>query len=87
MTKRDKRIEAIRQNAKGHRPQEVERILLDAGFSARSGKGDHRVYELAAHSFTLDFGQNPVKPVYIRELVGLLDAIAVEASKKEGGKK
>lgn len=79
MTKRSKRIEALRNASKGVRPEELEQALLDAGFERRNAKGDHRRYTCDARSFTLDFGQKPVKPVYVRQLLAMLDEMAAEA--------
>jgi hypothetical protein len=39
----------------------------------RPGKGDHRVYVRGGDTFILDFGQRPVKPVYVRRVLELLE--------------
>jgi hypothetical protein len=72
MGKRGKRIEAIRSNPKAVRPGELEQVLLDAGFSFRSGKGDHRRYTKGMLAMTLDFGKNPVNSVYVKQVLALI---------------
>lgn len=44
MTKRDKRIQAMRRNPKQVTPEDMDAALLGLGFTCRPGKGDHRVY-------------------------------------------
>ena len=73
MTAADKRIAAMRRNPRGVRPADLEATLLAEGFSKRSGKGDHRVFVRGAQRFTLDYGVNPVKSVYVKEFLKLLD--------------
>jgi predicted RNA binding protein YcfA (HicA-like mRNA interferase family) len=78
MTKRDKRLEAMKNNPVGVRPQELENLLLGFGFVKRSGKGDHRWYTKGVHIVGVDFGKTPCKPVYVREAV-----IAIESALRE----
>ena len=44
MTKREKRIQAIRRNPKQVTPEDMDAALLGLGFTCRPGKGDHRAY-------------------------------------------
>lgn len=73
MTKREKRLEAARNNPMGVRPEELRQILLDAGFEDRTGKGDHRVFVRGDQRMTLDMGVSPTRPVYVRQVLALLE--------------
>ena len=42
MSKKQKRLEQIKNNPKGVRPEELEALLFSFGFMARSAKGDRR---------------------------------------------
>jgi hypothetical protein len=44
VTKRDKRIEAMRRNPRQVTADELDAALTGRGFTCRSGKGDQRVY-------------------------------------------
>jgi predicted RNA binding protein YcfA (HicA-like mRNA interferase family) len=44
VTKRGKRIEAMRRNPRQVTADELDVVLIGLGFSCRSGRGDHRVY-------------------------------------------
>jgi hypothetical protein len=74
MVKRDKRLEAMKNNPMGVRPQELENLLIGFGFVRRSGKGDHRWYTRGGHIVGVDFGKNPCKPVYVREAIAAIEA-------------
>jgi predicted RNA binding protein YcfA (HicA-like mRNA interferase family) len=45
MTKREKRLEKIRQNPKHVNKSQLEQILVDFGFIRRDGKGSHTIYQ------------------------------------------
>lgn len=79
MVKRDKRLEALRNNPRGIRPQELENLLLAFGFVKRNGKGDHRWYSRGSNIVGVDFGKNPCKPVYVREAIGAIEAALNES--------
>ena len=73
MARREKRLETIRNNPRGVRPEELEQVLIDAGFNWDFGKGDHRVYRHPnGRRFSLDFGRNPVRRVYVEAVLALL---------------
>lgn len=83
MSKKQKRKEAIRRNPRGVRPDELEQVLFDAGFTRDKGKGDHRNYNLGGWDFTLDYGKDPVKKVYVEQVIAMLDQIAPLATNLE----
>ena len=73
MSRREKRLESLKRSRKGVRPQDFEGIILDFGFVKGSGKGDHRVYRHPdGRHFTLDFGRNPVRRVYVEQFLALI---------------
>jgi predicted RNA binding protein YcfA (HicA-like mRNA interferase family) len=45
MTKREKRLEKVRQNPKHASKDVLDQILSDYGFVRREGKGSHTVYQ------------------------------------------
>lgn len=44
MTKREKRLQKIRQNPKNVSKEILDSVLTDFGFEARKGKGSHTIY-------------------------------------------
>jgi predicted RNA binding protein YcfA (HicA-like mRNA interferase family) len=44
LTKREKRLEKIRQNSKNVSKDDLEQVLSDFGFIKREGKGSHTVH-------------------------------------------
>ena len=83
MSKKRKREDAIRRNPRGVRPDELEQVLLDAGFTREKGKGDHRNFNLGSWDFTLDYGKDPVKKVYVEQVIEMLDQMARVAVERE----
>lgn len=72
MTKRDKTIERMRQNPKNVRFEEIDSLLLSLGFEKRQ-KGSHATYILANHRITVPFHKPFILPVYVKNVLQLLD--------------
>ena len=64
-------LERLRQRRRGTRPAELHRVLVRAGFVARSGRGSHRVYRHPSLNWLLTIPQNksPVRAVYVDEAI------------------
>jgi predicted RNA binding protein YcfA (HicA-like mRNA interferase family) len=78
VSKQDKRLQKMTDSPKDIRPEELEAALLHAGFSKRTGKGDHRVYRRNGLRVTLDFGRSPSLSVYVKQVLETLNAAATE---------
>ena len=75
MTKRDKRIERMRQNPKAVRFEELDLVLLDVGFQRRQESGNHVVYRLGEYRFTIPKHRPFVKEIYVKQVLQVLDEI------------
>ncbi len=74
MTKADKRIRKMRQNPKNVRFDDMDAVLLALGFQKRQ-RGSHAVYTLNQWRITIPARKPFILPVYVKELLGLLDEI------------
>jgi predicted RNA binding protein YcfA (HicA-like mRNA interferase family) len=81
MSKRRKRLERIRQNPNNVLLDELRRVLEDYGFKYKQTVGSHYTfsYRLGGQTrlFVVPF-RRPVKPIYIRRAIKLIDAILAE---------
>ncbi len=75
MTKADKRIRKMRQNPKNVRFEDIDVVLLALGFQRRR-RGSHVVYTLNQWRLTIPARKPFILPVYVKELLGLLDEIS-----------
>lgn len=72
MTKKDKREQRIRQNPNNVSLQDFETLINEYGYIKMSGS--HPKARIGA--FTLPYKrENPVKPVYVKELLKLIDGL------------
>jgi predicted RNA binding protein YcfA (HicA-like mRNA interferase family) len=78
MNKKDKLLQRFRQNQKNVRFEDVDKLLLSLGFEKRQ-KGSHATYILKGQGrITIPFRKPFILPVYVSELVKLLDEMDVE---------
>lgn len=86
MSKRRKRLERIRQNPNNVSLDSLRRVLEDYGFVYRQTVGSHYTftYILAGETklFVVPF-RRPLKPVYVKRAVRLIDAIIQEQGEDE----
>jgi hypothetical protein len=77
VAKRDKRIEAMRRSPRQVRFTQLRTAMLAAGFSVRSGSGDHWNFSHPQLSYvvTVDPRRPFVLPVYVRACLKALDAV------------
>ena len=78
MSKRKKAIEKLRQNSKNVRFGEIETILIGLGFEKRQKGTSHAVFKLGGHQVTVPFRQQHVLPVYVEEVIRIIDALEGE---------
>ena len=85
MSKREKRLQKIRQNPKDVSFDELKQLLQDYEFQLRRVTGSHHIFEYMLDEkrlkFILPLGR-PVKTHYIKDAVRLIDQII--ESKGEG---
>ena len=73
MTKRDKRIEAMRRNPKTVRPEELDVILLAAGFVVRQHGTSHKLYKRGTQKISVPQRHPYLLSVYVLEALSLLE--------------
>jgi predicted RNA binding protein YcfA (HicA-like mRNA interferase family) len=76
MAQKDKRLERWRNNPTGVRFEELASVLRGCGFEQEPGRGSHTVFRHPARGLTLSVphhGNGPVKPVYVRKVLQLVD--------------
>lgn len=77
MNKKDKLLQRFRQNQKNVRFEDVDTLLLSLGFEKRQ-KGSHATYILKGQGrITIPFRKPFILPVYVSELVKLLDEMDI----------
>ena len=81
MTKREKLRNKIRNNPKSVRFSELEGLLLQFGFELVRIKGSHHFFERTRGSYrdivVVPVHGNHVKPVYVKDVLEILDSLAV----------
>lgn len=77
MSKRDKRIERLRQNPQSVRFEEIETILEGLGFKRRQ-KGSHVVFSMGKFRTTVPIKKPFVKRTYVEDVLKLLDELLNE---------
>jgi hypothetical protein len=77
MTKRQKRLERIRGNPKNVRFEELDRLLIDFGFSRRQPRGgsSHYIYVRDKTRLTIPMNRPHLREVYVRQVLKLLEEI------------
>jgi predicted RNA binding protein YcfA (HicA-like mRNA interferase family) len=76
MTKRQKLLQRFRTNPKTVRFDEIDNLLLGLGFEKRQ-VGSHATYRLNENIITIPFRKPYVLPVYVKNVISLLDALTV----------
>lgn len=92
MTKREKRLQKIRQNPRNVSFDELQQVLEDYGFEQRKSKGtSHRFFHLKINerswSLTIPFKKPHIKEVYVKDALEAVDEIikfqAIEQSEDD----
>lgn len=79
MGKSDKLLERMRRNPRDWRIEELEAIAQRYGMTVRRGGGSHAVFSHPASTIVVTVpAHRPVKPVYVKQLVALIDDLGDE---------
>ncbi len=77
MSKTEKLLKKIRQNPKNVRFKDIDKLLLSLGFEKRQ-RGSHATYVLKNQGrITVPFRKPFILPVYVKEVLKLLDEMDV----------
>jgi predicted RNA binding protein YcfA (HicA-like mRNA interferase family) len=86
MTKREKLLKRVRNNPKDVSLQDLGSLLEAFGFELNRIKGSHRIFVgmVAGEEITLAIpSRHPVKVVYVKRVIEIIDEIAAEATHDE----
>jgi predicted RNA binding protein YcfA (HicA-like mRNA interferase family) len=86
MSRRQKRLERIRRNPNNVSLDALQRVLEDYGFEHKGTTGSHHKYSYTISGETkllvVPFAR-PVKPVYVRQALKIIDRIIQELGPDE----
>ncbi len=71
--KRNKRVEAMRQNPKTVRPDELDVVLRGAGFTAEQRGSSHKVYRRGGRTLLVPQRTPFLKENYVKDALDLLE--------------
>ena len=78
MTKRQKRLDRIRQNPNSVSLNDLQRVLEDYGFTHEHTVGSHYTFSILikgrTHLLVVPF-RRPVKPIYVKKALRLIAAV------------
>lgn len=77
MSKREKLLAAVKNNPKTVRFEDLNKILLDAGFRVTQPRGglSHYTYHYSGHSLTVPRKKPYVKVVYVKLALTMLEEL------------
>jgi predicted RNA binding protein YcfA (HicA-like mRNA interferase family) len=62
-------------------PNDMHKLLVDAGFTRRHGKGDHWVYTHPQRPFPLTIDpRNPLLPAYVSKAIAAIEEVMGDGS-------
>ena len=77
MTKADKILDRMRANPRDWRIEELEAAAKRLGLTVRKPGGSHVIFQKSGCSLEVSIhAHKPIKPVYVRRLIDLIDAEA-----------
>jgi hypothetical protein len=79
LSKKNKRLQAVRNNPKNVRFETLQRIMFDYGFSetSPSGGSSHYTYHKGVHRITIP-KDNPVNKIYVKRVIEIIDMLGDE---------
>jgi hypothetical protein len=84
MTKREKRLERLRQNQKDVSMQELSQVLADFGFEIEhSPSGSHYKFEYNKSGLVIRLiipFRRPIKPYYVKDAIKAIDQVKEHSS-------
>ena len=86
MSKRQKRLERIRQNPNNVSLADLQRVLEDYGFEYRKTVGSHYTFTYVINDetrlFVVPF-KRPIKPIYVKQALRIIDQIIEQQAEDE----
>ena len=77
MTKADKTLDQMRANPRDWRIEDLEAAARRLGLMVRKPGGSHVIFQKSGCSLEVSVpARTPIKPVYVRRLIDLIDAEA-----------
>jgi predicted RNA binding protein YcfA (HicA-like mRNA interferase family) len=71
-----KRLAELRTSRRSVSPKDMDKLLADAGFRRRAGKGDHWVYSHARRAYPLTIDpRNPLLPAYVSKAIRAIEEV------------
>ncbi len=86
MSKREKRLQRLRQSPNNVSFEELRQVLEDHGFVLERSSGSHRAFQAQIGDETILFVvpyRKPIKPVYIKDAVALIGDIRTQNAFEE----
>jgi predicted RNA binding protein YcfA (HicA-like mRNA interferase family) len=85
MTRKEKRLAALRANPKGWRYDELRSILEEFGFQTSTSGTSHRVFKHPSGSRVglVDAGSGTVLPVYAKAVLKAIDSLSAPRSPED----
>jgi predicted RNA binding protein YcfA (HicA-like mRNA interferase family) len=86
MSKRQKRLQKLRQNPKNVTFDALQQVLFDYGFYLERTSGSHHVFEVtqAGATYTLSIPvHGTIKPVYVRQALQIIAKLEATAETPE----
>ncbi len=75
MTLRDD-LAKLKERRRSVRPEDMDKLLRQAGFLRRKGKGDHWVYTHPSRRYPLTIDpRNPLLPVYVGKAIRAIEEV------------
>jgi hypothetical protein len=79
MTKRDKRLQRIRQNPKNVSFEELRQVIEDYGFILKRSSGSHHVFDMTVEdqiwTLVIPYNRPHVKPTYVKRAIDSIDEL------------
>lgn len=70
------RLNDLKARKRSVRPKDIDKLLVDAGFIRRQGKGDHWVYTHPNQRYPLTIDpRNPLLPVYVTKAISAIEEV------------
>jgi predicted RNA binding protein YcfA (HicA-like mRNA interferase family) len=70
------RVADLKRRRRSVAPRDMNKLLVDAGFTRRQGKGDHWVYTHPQRPFPLTIDpRNPLLPAYVSKAIAAIEEV------------
>lgn len=75
------RVADLKRRRRSVAPRDMDKLLVDAGFTRRHGKGDHWVYTHPQRRFPLTVDpRNPLLPAYVSKAIAAIEEVMSDGS-------